>query len=100
MRSVIQLPTSPIGYVGVELGCRKIGMAEHFLNGSEVGSSLQEVGREGVAEEMRVDAERVETRFCGQLPEDQERARPGQRAAAGVQEELGSAACVEERPAP
>ena len=41
VRSVIQLPAPPIGYVGVELCCRKIGMPEHFLNRAEVGASLE-----------------------------------------------------------
>jgi hypothetical protein len=28
----IQLAAAPIGYVGVELGRREVGMAEHFLD--------------------------------------------------------------------
>jgi len=44
----IQLPTTLVGYVGVELGGRKIGMAEHFLNGSQISSSLEEVRRKRV----------------------------------------------------
>jgi hypothetical protein len=32
MCSKVQLPTAPVGYVGVELGSREIGMPEHFLN--------------------------------------------------------------------
>ena len=80
MRSVIQLPASPVGYVGVQLGRRKIGMSQHFLNGSEVGAPLQQVGGEGVAQEVGVDALRLEPRLLGQLAQDQERARPGERA--------------------
>ena len=72
-------------------------MSQHFLNGSEVGASLQQVGGEGVAQEMRVDALRFEPRLLGQLAQDQEGAGPGQGAAAGVQEELRPVARVEER---
>ena len=97
MRSVIQLPTSPVGYVRVELGRRKIGMSEHFLNRPEVRASLEQVRGEGVAEEMRVDALRIEPRLVGEFPQDQEGAGPGQRASASVQEELGPVARVEER---
>jgi hypothetical protein len=99
VRLEIQLPAPPIGYVGVQLGCRKIGMSQHFLNGSEVGSAFEEVRRERVAEEVRMDAVRLQAGLLGQLAEDQEGAGAGQRAAAGVQEELGSAPHVEERPA-
>jgi hypothetical protein len=37
----IQLPPSPVGYVGVELGRPKIGMPEQLLNASEIGASLE-----------------------------------------------------------
>jgi len=43
MRLEIQLPTPPVGYVGVQLGGGEIGMTEHFLDRSQVGSSLEEV---------------------------------------------------------
>ena len=74
-------------------------MSEHFLNRSQVSSSLQEVRRKRMTEEMGVDALRIEACLLGELPQDQERARPRQRAAAGVQEELRAVARVEERPA-
>jgi hypothetical protein len=32
VRLEVQLATSPIGYVGVELGGREVGMAEHLLD--------------------------------------------------------------------
>jgi hypothetical protein len=88
VRSVIQLSTPLVGYVGVELGCRKIRMAQHFLNGSEVGAAFEQVGGEGVAQEVGVDARWVEPRLLGELAQDQEGAGPGERAAAGVQEQL------------
>jgi hypothetical protein len=100
VRSVIQLPTPPIGYVGVELGRGEIGMAEHLLNGTEIGAALEQVRREGVAEDVRVHAGGVEPRLGGQRPEDEERAGARQRAASRVQEQLGPVAAVEVRPAP
>jgi hypothetical protein len=45
----IQLPTAPIGYVGVQLGSSQIGMSEHFLNASEIRASLEQVSGERVA---------------------------------------------------
>ena len=99
VRLEIQLPTPPIGYVGVELGRGEVGVAEHLLDGAEVGAALEQMGGERVAEQVRVNAVRVEPGFLGQLAQDQERARAGERAAAGVQEELGPVAAVEVRPA-
>jgi hypothetical protein len=95
VRPVIQLSTAAVGYVGVQLGRREIGMAEHFLNRSEVGASLEEVSRERVAEQVRVDSLWIEARALGEPAQDQECPRPGQPAAAGVQEQLGTAAGVE-----
>ena len=65
-------------------------MAEHFLDRSQVGASLEQVRRERVAQEVRMDSQRVEPGLLGELAQDQEGARPRQRAAAGVQEELGA----------
>src|SRR5690348_15300564 len=99
MRSEVQLPTASIGYVRVELGRREIGVAEHLLDGAEVRAALEQVRRERVAQQVRVDARRVEAGLLGQLPQDQERAGAGERAALRVQEQLRPVARVEERPA-
>src|SRR5919106_5079106 len=37
----IQLPTPAVGYVGVELGGREVGVAEHLLHAAEVGAPLE-----------------------------------------------------------
>ena len=95
----IQLPTPPIGYVGVELGRGEVGVAEHLLDGAQIGAALQQMGGERMAEQVRMDAVRVEPGFLGELAEDQEGAGAGEGAAAGVQEELGPVAAVEVRPA-
>jgi hypothetical protein len=41
MRSEVQLPAAPIGYVGVQLGRREVGVPEHFLNRAQVGSAFE-----------------------------------------------------------
>ena len=74
-------------------------MSEHFLNGSQVCSSLEEVSRKRVAEEVRMHALGVEPGLFGQFAENQKGARPRQRAAPGVQKQLGPVADVQERPA-
>src|SRR6266540_2732073 len=88
VRLVVQLSAPSIGYVRVELGRREIGVSEHLLDAAQVGSPLEEVRRERVAEQMRVDAFRLEPGLRRQPAQDQERACAGQRAAARVQEEL------------
>src|SRR5215203_4396613 len=98
VRAKVQLPAPPIGYVGIELGRREVGVAEHLLHRAQIGTALEQVRRERVAEQVRVDTLRVEARLPGQLAEDQEGARARQRAAARVQEQLRPVPCVEERP--
>ena len=70
VRLEVQLPAAPIGYVRVELGRREVGVAEHLLDAAQVGAALEQMRREGVAEQVRVDALRLE-------------ARPSRRAGAG-----------------
>src|SRR5215471_2998220 len=96
----VQLPSPPIGYVRVELCRRQIGMSEHFLNRSQVGAAFEEVRREGVAQEVRMDAFRLEPCLVRQAAEDEEYALAGERPAARVEEQLGAVALVEEGPAP
>src|SRR3954471_7908344 len=95
----VQLSSAAIGYVGVELGRREVGVAEHLLHRPEICAALEQVRRERVPEQVRVDALRVEAGFAGELAEDQERAGAGERAAARVQEQLRAMPHVEERPA-
>jgi hypothetical protein len=72
-------------------------MAQHLLDGPQIGSSFQQVRRERVAQQMRVDPERIEPRLLSKFPQDQEGACPGQRAAACIQEELGTVPGIEKR---
>jgi hypothetical protein len=72
-------------------------MSEQFLNGSEVGTSLEQVRREGVPQQVGVDTLRLEACFRGEPAQDQENAGAGEAAALRVQEELRAMATVEKR---
>ena len=72
-------------------------MSEHFLDRAQVGAALEQVSGEGVAKEVRVDALRLEPGRPGEAAKDEKGARPGERTALRVEEELGAVACVEER---
>jgi len=74
-------------------------VAEHLLDRAEVGAALEEVRRERVAEQVRVDALGVEPGGAGEAAEDEERAGARQRAALRVEEELRTVARVEVRAA-
>jgi len=70
-------------------------VAEHLLDRAKVGSALQEMGREGVAEEVGVHASGLEARSIRELAEDQERTGARQRTAPGIEEELGPVPAVQ-----
>src|SRR5688500_14679144 len=95
MRSKVQLPTTPIGYVRVELRRRQIGVAEHLLDAAQVSASLEQMRGERVTEQVWVDSLRLEPGLLGEAAQDQEGAGAGERPAARVQEELGPVAAVE-----
>ena len=99
VRLEVQLAAAAIGYVRVELGRREVGVAEHLLDAAQVGAALEQVGRERVAQQVRVDALGLEPGLRGEAPQDQERAGAGQAAALGVEEQLGPVAAVEVRAA-
>src|SRR5688572_12253808 len=98
MRLEVQLAPTPIGYVGVELRRGEVGVTEHLLNAPQVGAALEEVRGERVAQEVRVDAGRVEAGLGGQTPQNEERARAGQRATLRVEKQLRPMTAVEVRP--
>jgi hypothetical protein len=99
MRLEVQLSTAPIGYVGIELGRREVGVPEHLLNRPQVCAALEEMRREGVAQEVRVNAFRLEPGAARKPAQDQECARAREPAALSVEEELGPVAAIEVRPA-
>src|SRR5581483_10348439 len=88
-----------VGHVQVDLRGREVGVAEHLLDAAEVGAALEQVRREGVPQQVRVDPLRLEAGLAGQPAQDQERARACQRPALRVEEELRPVAAIEVRPA-
>ena len=72
-------------------------MPEHLLDASQVGTAFEEVRRERVPQEMRVHAPGLEPGAVGEPAEDEECPRAGQRAAARVEEEVGTVTTVEVR---
>ena len=96
MRAEVQLATPTVGYVRVQLGRREVSVAEHLLDAAEVGAALEQVGRERVAQQVRVHPPWLEAGVLGESAQQQERPGAGQPAAARVQEELLSVLPVEE----
>jgi hypothetical protein len=72
--------------------------SEHLLDASQVGAAFEEMRRERVAQQMRVDPARFEPALSASRLQDQEGARPRERAALRVQEQLRPVALVEVRP--
>src|SRR4051794_39626804 len=97
VRLEIQLAPPAVGYVGVELSCRQIGMPEHLLDRAQVGASLEQVRCEGVPQEVRVDALGLEPGLVGEAAQDQKDACARERPAVRVQEQLLPVAPVEVR---
>src|SRR5207248_2995097 len=97
VRLEIQLPTALVGYVGIELRRGEIGVPEHFLNRSQVCSSLEKVCGKRMAEQVRMDPARVEARFRGQPAEDQEGARARERGCVHAAASLSRSASPGER---
>src|SRR3990172_8002357 len=99
VRLVVRVAPAALGDVRVELGRAEVGVAEHLLDAAEDGAALEQGRGERVAQEMRVDALRLEPGLRRQSTQDEERSRPCQRPALRVQEELGTMPAVEERTA-
>jgi hypothetical protein len=95
----VQLTPSAIGYVGVELGGREVGVTEHLLHAPQIRAAFEQMRGERVAEEVRVDAFGLEAGLLGQAPEDEEGASACQRAALRVQEQLWAVSPIEVRTA-
>ncbi len=70
-------------------------MAEHLLDAPQIRSTFEQVRGEGMAEQVRVNASRLETGSVGELPEDEEGTSTRERPPASVQEELGTVAPIE-----
>ena len=95
VRLEVDLAASAVGDMRVPLGRPEIRVSEHLLDRAEIGPALEQVRREGVAEEVGMHAARLEACAVGELSEDQERACASQRAAADVEEQLRPVPAVE-----
>ena len=54
VRRVQHRPETLLADVSVVLRRRQIRMSEHLLHGAEIGTSVEQVGREGVTQRVRV----------------------------------------------
>jgi hypothetical protein len=99
MRLEVNLAATSVGHVRVALGRPEVGVAEHLLNRSEVGAAFEQMRRERVAEEVGMNASRLEPSSTGKLPQDEEGPGARKRPAADVQEELGPVTTIQVRPA-
>src|SRR5438132_13407211 len=88
MRLEVQLSPPPIGYVGVQLGRREIGVPEHLLHGAQVCAALEQVRGKGVAQQVWVDALGLEPCLGGQAAEDEEDTCARERAAVRDEEQI------------
>ena len=70
--------------VGVDFGGGD-GVAEHFLDGAEVGTAFDEMGGEGVAEGMGGNGF-FDAGFFGELFDEHEDINPGKCSAISIQE--------------
>ena len=89
MRVEVRLAATEVGDVRVQLGRREACVAEHLLDAAQVGAALEEMCCERVAEEMRMNATRLEAGAVGELPQDQEGAGTSECPAARVEEQVG-----------
>src|SRR5262245_22973364 len=95
----VDVSAAAVRDVCVELGRAEVGVPEHLLDAAEVGAALEQVCRERVPQQVRVDAFRLEARALGETPQDEERACARERAALRVEEQFGPVALVEVRAA-
>ena len=79
VRLEVEVAPPPVRDVRVQLGGGEVGVAEHLLHAAEVGAALEQVRREGVAQQVRVDAARLEAGLLGEAAQDQEGAGAGER---------------------
>src|SRR4051794_10951791 len=95
----VELASPAVADVCVKLRGRQIGVPQHLLDAPQIGATLEQMRRERVPEQVRVDAARLEAGLVGEPPEHEEDTGARQSAALRVQEQLGPVAAVEVRPA-
>ena len=77
VRLEVGFAPAPIRNMRVDLGRAEVSVPEHLLHAAQVGSALEQVGRERVPEEVRVDALGLEPCLRGEPADDEKRARRG-----------------------
>src|SRR5262245_28510971 len=92
---VVDLPQPRLEDVRVDLRRREIGVAEHQLDGAQVGASLERMGRKRVPQHVRTERAR-QMRAASMLLQDLPEADAAERAAARVDEQARRAARLEE----
>ncbi|MCH6587987.1 MAG: cytochrome P450 [Proteobacteria bacterium] len=70
--------------VGIDLGGRDVGVAEHLLDRAQIGAVVEQVAGEGVAQDVGRDLARVDAGLGGQLLEHLGEALTGQVAGLGT----------------
>ncbi len=98
VRQEVHLPPAAIRDVRIALGRSQVGVSEHLLHRAEIGATLEQMCGERVAQKVGVNASRLEAGPLCQAAQDEKGAGTSERAAAGVQEELGSVPAVEMGP--
>ncbi len=59
MELVVHGSKPRLEHVGVDLGRRQVRVAEHHLDGPQVGAALQEMRREGMPQDVRAEVARI-----------------------------------------
>src|SRR5688572_354690 len=55
METIVDLPQPGFEHMCVDLRRREVGVAEHGLDGAEVGAALEQVRRERVTQDVRAE---------------------------------------------
>src|SRR5216117_1437843 len=53
MAAEVNLPAAAVAHVRVQLGRAEVGMAQELLDAVQIGSALEQVRREGMAQQVR-----------------------------------------------
>ena len=64
MKSLVNLFEMPVSNMGINLGCPDAFMAEHFLNGADIGTTYQQVRGKGMPQRMGCCLDRQAGSFC------------------------------------
>src|SRR3954469_3222015 len=95
----VELSSSAVADMCVELCGRQIRVPQHLLDAPQIGATLEQMCRERVPEQVRVDGARLEAGLVGEPPEHEEDTGARQSASLRVQEQLRPVAAVEVRSA-